>query len=97
MTEKKCSNCIYFVDGIGEQLCCKFKNSTISTPRIFIPKEELIRADEKHKFITLLKSDLENFEGLASEDMKNNNIDNLIGNNAVRRYIEETIEVLKEK
>lgn len=49
--EVKCENCIYFVEGIGEQNCCKIKNAIISTPRIFIPKEHIIRDDERRKVI----------------------------------------------
>lgn len=94
--KKICKNCDYYEYDVWECEQC-LSNSNKSHP-YFKPKEELIRADEKNKFIKLLKSDLENFEGLANEYMKNNNIyDELIGNNAVRRYIEETIEVLKEE
>lgn len=83
MIEKKCSNCIYFVDGIGEQLCCKFKNSTISTPRVFIPKEELIRKSEREKIITDLENEIQNFNEVRDRN--------------IIEFIHDFIKELKEK
>lgn len=51
----------------------------------------------KEKIITLLKSDLENFDGLANECVERKDIHELLENNAVRRYIESTIELLESE
>ena len=57
--------------------------------------EKVIRKDERCKIITLLKSDLENFDGLADECVERKDIHELLENNAVRKYIEETIKLLE--
>lgn len=51
----------------------------------------------KEKIITLLKSDLENFDGLANECVERKDIHELLENNAVRKYIESTIELLESE
>lgn len=59
--------------------------------------ERRIRQDERNKIITLLKSDLENFDGLADDCVERKDIHDLLQNNAVRKYIEETIVLLEKE
>ena len=59
--------------------------------------EKVIRKDERNKFITLLKSDLENFDGLADECVERKDLHELLENNSVRKYIESTIELLEKE
>lgn len=72
----------------------KCKNCEIFNQWCFAPNEELVRQDERNKIIKLLKSDLENFDGLADDCVERKDIHELLQNNAVRKYIEETIVLL---
>ena len=89
MIEQKCENCIYFIDGIGEQNCCKNKNATISTPRVFIPKEELVRQDCIKDFETIIKNI--HFEPNFKRDKEN-----FVFDMAIIRYKEALIERLEK-
>lgn len=57
--------------------------------------EQVFKQEERNKIIKLLKSDLENFDGLADECVERKDIHELLENNAVRKYIEETIKLLE--
>lgn len=91
--ERKCENC----RNDETNSCDNCYNFNFFKPREYESKEELIRQDERRKFITLLKSDLENFEGLADEYVERKDIHELLQNNAVRKYIEETIALLEKE
>lgn len=95
--ERKCENCFYkeFYNDMESWTCrhCNENNKN----RFFTPNEKAIRKEERSKIITLLKSDLENFNGLADECVVRKDIHELLENNAVRKYIESTIEILEKE
>ena len=77
-------------DKVYEVLVNEVKPKTIDT------FEESIRENERNKIITLLKSDLENYNGLAIEKADNNHCRVWIKYNEVRKYIKSTIELLEK-
>ena len=100
--ERKCENCEFFEQNIMEEKLgwCSNKQSDVLREETFndwcfAAKEKLVRQDERNKIITLLKSDLENFDGLADDCVERKDIHELLENNAVRKYIEETIKLLE--
>ena len=91
--ERKCENCMFGNNHLLT-ICETIRRGDCKN---FMPNEKLVRQDERRKFITLLKSDLENFEGLADEYVERKDIHELLQNNAVRKYIEETIVLLEKE
>ena len=58
MVEKKCDNCIY---GINKYSFFAFCEEDELDCYHFIPKEELVRQDERAKIITDLENEIQNF------------------------------------
>lgn len=85
--DQECENCYHEQDEYCCNDCYPMTNNRASA---FAPKEELIRQDERNKFITLLKSDLETL------DLTDDN-SNISENYAIKDYIESTIELLEKE
>ena len=81
--EKKCDNCY-----LGKN--CELRDECITSCYHFMPKEEVVREDERNKIITLLNSDLETLDLSEHDNMLLNE------NSAVANYI-KSVKALLEK
>lgn len=91
--ERKCENCELnterFNDYGGNEdicFCCNKRHS------YFIPKEELVREDERNKILNLLKEDLRDYKTLREEYKDNKNL--AIEDTAIIAYINDLINTI---
>ena len=101
--ERKCENCNAEYNDFEYCHKCKYNAFKINEDYnfdLFTPNEKAVRQDERNKIITLLKSDLENYDGLADDCFESNCLsrkDEMIECIAISKYIKNTIELLEKE
>lgn len=70
--KKTCKNCA--IDGHCLEQEIRTDKSNYCTNGHFIPKEELVRQDERNKILDLLKEDLEDYRKAREEYKDNKNL-----------------------